>query len=136
LYDFYVPHRSLTESELHAHRTQVSAAWPHLSAQAGKIFNRLYTVFCRAFELADGSETRFYAELRKLTASRPGASTVYTTGTRRARRISVYPQLRPEPDVDRLVHALMRIANDMLKSEDQEISQLPPRSHGDRSCTP
>lgn len=114
LFAFYQPHQVTSESELIAHRVNVTKAQPNLPARAGKIYSRLQSSFESADQQSGGDLERFEQIIR----SRRHRDSVTTFGPAgKQRHITVRAVRRPGPDLHKLSKAILALAMEQVMQE-------------------
>jgi hypothetical protein len=93
LFEFYCPHRDLTDNELREHRRAVTAAHPSLPQQASKILIRWLDEVDRCFDLAEQA------------AAMPPVSAPTKYIRSKDKQLEVGVVIKPEPDWARIVIA-------------------------------
>ncbi len=111
LHDFFAISATLSEAELREHRRLKSAADPSLPHRAGRALKKLIE---RQAERAEEQEA-----LQAAKAAGPApAKRKYRKNVNR--KIRVESVVHPQPDVQKFARALMELAKEMAKKEQEE----------------
>jgi hypothetical protein len=119
IHAYYQPSKDLTPEALAEHRRQVTKERPGLPAAAGKAYKLML---------------REYERLRHLAAVR-ATEPAPTEPAKKAKRVPrgqrnlrITSVLRPEPDLQKIVNALIEMAMEMQRKDEAERNEGEPRS--------